>query len=154
MHASSGDPKSAAPSSASNTSGPADNNTSAPPSNGGSDYPEQLHAGKVGYGPNYRAGPSLEDKIQGLKEELKGKVTHKPDLVQHGREVMSGEEKRKKLTGEVSTPGGMAVNQGYGKGAMEQAATVAPEGTREAEMQRKGNNIDFAGRPVDVQPRQ
>jgi len=40
--------------------------------------------------------------VKGLKEELKGKITHKPDLVEHGRELRSGEERRKKLTGEVT----------------------------------------------------
>lgn len=82
-------------------------------------YPEQKHAGKVGYGPNYRKTPvrcvllsachsstyycpkTLEEKIEGLKDELKGKVTRKPELVEHGRQILSGEEKRKKLTGEV-----------------------------------------------------
>lgn len=44
---------------------------------------------------------TLADKIQGLKYEIKGKITGNPDLVQHGREVKSGEERRKKLTGEV-----------------------------------------------------
>ncbi|KAF8905086.1 hypothetical protein CPB84DRAFT_1960637 [Gymnopilus junonius] len=39
-------------------------------------YPEQKHAGKVGYGPNYHSGATLEDKIEGLKDELKGKITH------------------------------------------------------------------------------
>ncbi|PPQ89336.1 hypothetical protein CVT25_003173 [Psilocybe cyanescens] len=121
----------------SNTSG--DNSATASASGGDTTYPEQIHAGKVGYGPNYRTGPSLEDKIQGLKEELKGKVTRNSELVEHGRQVKSGEEKRKKLTGE-----------GHGKGAMEQAATVAPEGTEDAERQRKGNNVDFATRPVEA----
>ncbi|KAH9481710.1 hypothetical protein JR316_0006237 [Psilocybe cubensis] len=82
---------------ASNASGNA-NSTSAP--GGDTTYPEQLHAGKVGYGPNFRTSPSLGDKIQGLKEELKGKVTRNPDLVQHGKDVKSGEERRKDLLGE------------------------------------------------------
>jgi hypothetical protein len=51
-----------------------------------------------------------------------------------------------------AAPAGKAMNQGYGNGAMEQAATVAPEGTREVEMQRKGihGNVDFEARPVDA----
>jgi len=36
----------------------------------------------------------------------------------------------------------MAVNQGYGRGAKEQAATVAPEGTKDAHMQRQGEAVD------------
>ena len=42
-----------------------------------------------------------------------------------------------------ANPFGMAVGGGYGKGAMEQAATVAPEGTHAADKQRRGNNVDF-----------
>ncbi|KAJ3776191.1 hypothetical protein FB446DRAFT_722223 [Lentinula raphanica] len=61
------------------------------------DYPEQRHAGAVGYGPNYRQGATLNDKISGLKEELKGKVTKNPDLVEHGKEKKTGELKKKEL---------------------------------------------------------
>ncbi|PPQ69184.1 hypothetical protein CVT24_000032 [Panaeolus cyanescens] len=64
------------------------------------DLPPQLHAGKVGYGPNYRTGPTLEEKVVGLKEELLGKVTHNKERIRHGHEVRSGEEKRKKMSGE------------------------------------------------------
>lgn len=39
--------------------------------------------------------------MEGLKEKIKGKLTRNPDLVQHGREVYTGEQKRKELTGEV-----------------------------------------------------
>lgn len=50
-----------------------------------------------------------------------------------------------------ANPAGMALDQGYGEGAKEQAATVAPAGTREAEQQRKGNEAaEFTARPVDV----
>ena len=35
------------------------------------------------------------DKIQGLKEELAGKVTRNPDKAQHGKEMRTGELKRK-----------------------------------------------------------
>ena len=42
------------------------------------------------------------DKLTGLKEEVKGKVTRKPDLVQHGKELRTGELKRKQEQGEVS----------------------------------------------------
>jgi len=44
---------------------------------------------------------TIQEKITGLKEELKGKVKHDPELVRHGREIRTGEEKRKKTTGEV-----------------------------------------------------
>jgi hypothetical protein len=43
----------------------------------------------------------LEDRVIGLKEELIGKVTRNPERVRHGHEVLTGEEKRKKLTGTV-----------------------------------------------------
>ncbi|KAJ3994042.1 hypothetical protein F5050DRAFT_581892 [Lentinula boryana] len=81
-------------SSASNIS-QSNNNESA--SSAEDDYPEQRHAGAVGYGPNYRQGATLSDKISGLKEELKGKVTKNPELVEHGKEKKTGDLKRKEL---------------------------------------------------------
>ncbi|KAF9526346.1 hypothetical protein CPB83DRAFT_857942 [Crepidotus variabilis] len=219
-------------------------NNSAPAPMQDEDLPEQKHVGKVGYGPNYHAGPTLEDKVGGLKEELLGKIQRKPERIEHGHEIRSGEERRKKLTGDDQTnpfkaqedakkanedqeeskpdlshqtsntsaasrpsgptssssphpsqshhsqsnfgdnaggggggfisdshardlyahhdaqheerlaqhiantgtsganPQGMAVGQGYGKGAKEQAATVAPQGTKDAEYQRKGEAVD------------
>ncbi|KAH7867945.1 uncharacterized protein C8R40DRAFT_1030619, partial [Lentinula edodes] len=65
-------------------------------------YPTQHHAGAVGYGPNYRQGPSLTDKLSGLKEELKGKVTKNPGLVEHGKEMKTGEVKRREQQEDVS----------------------------------------------------
>ncbi len=76
------------------------------------EYPPQLHAGAVGYGPDYGKGAvccfsidmlcvlikdctkGFEDKLQGLKEELKGKMLHKPELIQHGHELRTGEAKK------------------------------------------------------------
>ncbi|KAG7095210.1 hypothetical protein E1B28_005985 [Marasmius oreades] len=58
-------------------------------------YPPQLHAGAVGYGPNYRQGPTFTDKVTGVKEEIKGKVTRHPDLVQQGHDRRTGELKRR-----------------------------------------------------------
>ncbi|KAJ3504154.1 hypothetical protein NLJ89_g8085 [Agrocybe chaxingu] len=72
------------------------------PSRDGTSYPEQRHAGRVGYGPNYHTGPTLEEKVAGLKEEFIGKVTRSPARVQHGRELLSGEERRKKLSVDAS----------------------------------------------------
>ena len=40
------------------------------------------------------------------------------------------------------TPGGMVVGGGYGPGAKEQAATVAPEGTHESKVQKEGDVAD------------
>ena len=82
------------------------------------DYPPQLHAGAVGLGPEFgkgavRTNPSLRapqilvdklspvqtigEKIDGMKEEIKGKVKHDPELVQHGRDQRTGELKRKEM---------------------------------------------------------
>ena len=41
--------------------------------------------------------------MMGIKEEIKGKLTRNPERVQHGREIKTGEERQKKITGEVST---------------------------------------------------
>ncbi|KAK0186524.1 hypothetical protein F5146DRAFT_880523, partial [Armillaria mellea] len=59
------------------------------------EYPEQKHAGKVGYGPQYHSGPTLTDKVSGLKEVVKGKITGNQGLVQQGHERQTGELKRK-----------------------------------------------------------
>ncbi|KAF8632116.1 hypothetical protein AX14_010855 [Amanita brunnescens Koide BX004] len=56
------------------------------------DYPEQLHAGRAGLGPNYKTGPDLSDKVAGLYEEAKGKLLKKPELVEHGRDRRTGEQ--------------------------------------------------------------
>ncbi|KZO95780.1 hypothetical protein CALVIDRAFT_564442 [Calocera viscosa TUFC12733] len=68
------------------------------------DYPPQLHAGKVGYGPMYQAGPGFADRVGGFKEELKGKITHNAELTQHGHEKMTGELKRKEVEGDDGNP--------------------------------------------------
>ncbi|KAF7377607.1 Calmodulin-like protein [Mycena sanguinolenta] len=62
-----------------------------------STYPEQKHAGAVGYGPNYRQGAGLADKITGIKEQVKGKITRDPALAEKGHDRMTGELKRKEL---------------------------------------------------------
>lgn len=79
-------------------------------------YPEQKHAGAVGYGPEYgRMHQAVSqtckpvkdrqlisiipqtaiEKFEGLKEQLVGKVTHNADKAEHGRELRTGELKRK-----------------------------------------------------------
>jgi len=40
--------------------------------------------------------------VVGLKEELIGKLTRNPERFRHGREMLTGEERRRKLTGAVS----------------------------------------------------
>ncbi|EMD36283.1 hypothetical protein CERSUDRAFT_95623 [Gelatoporia subvermispora B] len=66
-------------------------------------YPEQRHAGAVGYGPDYQKGATMGDKIDGYEEELKGKILRKPDLVQHGREMRTGELKKKAREGDIDS---------------------------------------------------
>ncbi|PPQ89358.1 hypothetical protein CVT25_003195 [Psilocybe cyanescens] len=34
--------------------------------------------------------PTFAEKIQGFKEELQGKITHNPELVKHGKNLMTG----------------------------------------------------------------
>ncbi|KAH8834889.1 hypothetical protein DL96DRAFT_1422630, partial [Flagelloscypha sp. PMI_526] len=62
---------------------------------GNEEYPEMHHAGKVGYGPNYHHGPTTADKVTGLKEEVFGKIKRSPELVQHGKDLKSGDLARK-----------------------------------------------------------
>ncbi|KAG8919567.1 hypothetical protein FRC02_001559 [Tulasnella sp. 418] len=65
-----------------------------------SDYPPQLHAGKVGYGPHYaetHGKVSMGEKLSGIELELKGKITHNPELVQKGRDKFTGEAKRREM---------------------------------------------------------
>ena len=78
------------------------------------EYPPQLHAGAVGLGPefakgavrthrslsptkliNYMPVQTTSEKIDGLKEEIKGKIKHDPELVEHGRDRRTGALKRK-----------------------------------------------------------
>ncbi|KAI6038523.1 hypothetical protein EDC04DRAFT_2693803 [Pisolithus marmoratus] len=58
-------------------------------------FPPQRHAGAVGLGPEYATTTSFPEKLQGLKDEIKGKISGKPELVEHGRERRTGELKRK-----------------------------------------------------------
>ncbi|KAF8652889.1 hypothetical protein AX16_004077 [Volvariella volvacea WC 439] len=59
---------------------------------GGEEYPEQRHAGKVGFGPqhNQHNHADLHDIIGGMKDVVKGKLTHHPELVHEGHERMEG----------------------------------------------------------------
>ncbi|OCB90996.1 hypothetical protein A7U60_g1743 [Sanghuangporus baumii] len=75
----------------------------APPKDSGAPeggYPEQLHAGKLdGLGPEYGKTHrvTLGDRLQGVKEEIKGSVKRDPELKKTGKERMTGELKRKQL---------------------------------------------------------
>ncbi|CAE6444298.1 hypothetical protein BN14_10161 [Rhizoctonia solani AG-1 IB] len=61
----------------------------------GEQYPPQLHAGKVGYGPHYAEVHGKENglgaKLTGVKEQLKGMVTRNHELQQKGKERRTGE---------------------------------------------------------------
>lgn len=59
------------------------------------EYPEQRHAGAIGHGPEFQKGVGVDEKIGGLKDQLKGKITRDPELVEYGRERRTGELKRK-----------------------------------------------------------
>ncbi|THH29903.1 hypothetical protein EUX98_g4283 [Antrodiella citrinella] len=145
--------------------------TSTEPDDG---YPPQLHAGKVGLGPEYGKGASGGDKLTGWKEEIAGKILHNPEKVQHGKDMRTGELKKREKEDEQNPfePGsGPATDKGDAEKPdeskppavnsasrtdsnvaqagtpqtgheenteKEQAATTAPEGSDEAEVQRKG----------------
>lgn len=59
--------------------------------------PEQAHAGKIGYGPEYfnMNHVTLGEKIQGVKEEVLGHIKRDPGLVTQGKERRTGELKKK-----------------------------------------------------------
>ncbi|KAF8906905.1 hypothetical protein CPB85DRAFT_1198282, partial [Mucidula mucida] len=105
-----------------------------------SEYPKQLHAGAVGYGPNYHVGPTMTDKIAGMKEVVKGKVTKNPDLIQHGQERRTGVLHEKERESDMQSNPFEHADDGDSKqhNMREQAATVAPEGTDAASQQRQG----------------
>ncbi|KAF8880522.1 hypothetical protein BD779DRAFT_1446184 [Infundibulicybe gibba] len=110
-------------------------------------YPPQKHAGKVGYGPQYHQGADLGDKMTGVKEEIKGKLTRNQGLAQQGKERRTGILKQKELEQSSSPDTGPTKGTGPTSGPEdkrngEQAATVAPEGTRDAEAQRQGGNAE------------
>jgi len=129
-------------------------------------YPEQKHAGAVGLGPDYGKGAGGGDKITGFKEEFIGKITGNHDKFQHGHDMRTGELKRREReAGEDDNPfSASGKNKDSGKdskhsesksdskppvsddtshptdkGAKEQAATTAPEGTEKAENQKEGD---------------
>ncbi|KZT19021.1 hypothetical protein NEOLEDRAFT_1142609 [Neolentinus lepideus HHB14362 ss-1] len=116
------------------------------------DYPEQHHSGAVGYGPDYHRGATFGDKMSGLTEEVKGKVTRKPELVEHGRDMRTGELKRRareKDNGpEPTDSAGSAPSAGPGATSQsnevdrghERAATVASSGTEAVDRQRTGSD--------------
>ncbi|KAF7313851.1 Calmodulin-like protein [Mycena chlorophos] len=61
------------------------------------EYPEQRHAGAVGFGPNYHAQPGFLDKLTAAKETVTGKVTRNPELAEKGHDRWTGALKQKEL---------------------------------------------------------
>ncbi|KAI0715018.1 hypothetical protein C8Q76DRAFT_444332 [Earliella scabrosa] len=126
---------------------PQQNSTGA--TGGGNDsYPPQRHAGAVGLGPEYAKGATTEDKLAGYKEELKGTILHKPDLVQHGHDLRTGDLKRKQEATDDNNPFQQQDDsKEHSQGTADQreqaqAATTAPEGTAKAQRQATGANAD------------
>jgi hypothetical protein len=39
----------------------------------------------------------FSEKVAGFKEEAKGKILHKPELVQHGHDLRTGDLKKQEL---------------------------------------------------------
>ena len=50
----------------------------------GTEYPPQKHAGKAGLGPHYyeQHRATFQDKVHGLREEVKGEIKHDKKLQQ------------------------------------------------------------------------
>ncbi|KAH7914324.1 hypothetical protein BJ138DRAFT_1000304 [Hygrophoropsis aurantiaca] len=113
------------------------------------ELPPQRHAGAVGLGPQYGTGTGFVDKIGGLQEELKGKMLKKPDVAQHGHDRRTGELKKKEKemvsTDDQTNPLDPAKRSGSmkdEKSEREEAATIAPQGTEEAQEQRDEGNAE------------
>jgi len=110
------------------------------------ELPPQRHAGAVGLGPQYGTGTGFVDKIGGLQEELKGKMLKKPDVAQHGHDRRTGELKKKEKEMDDQTnpldPAQRSGSMKDEKSEREEAATIAPQGTEEAQEQRDEGNAE------------
>ncbi|CAK5262246.1 unnamed protein product [Mycena citricolor] len=107
----------------SSTNNAADDSTKPPGS--GEVYPEQKHAGAVGYGPNYNQKPGFADKVTALKEQVVGKVTKNPELVTKGHDRWTGELKKKELDADAVSlhfkAAGSLLRSGEGPGPFRQS---------------------------------
>jgi len=75
------------------------------------EYPEQLHAGHLdGLGPEYGKmnKVTMSDRIQGVKEHIKGALKRDPELKHKGQERMTGELKQKEKEEDNPNPFGTA----------------------------------------------
>ncbi|GAA6006537.1 uncharacterized protein JCM10292_003806 [Rhodotorula paludigena] len=77
----------AEPKAPANVESSADTTSGAAPEEG---YPEQTHAGKLGYGPQYPTGSGISDILKAKEEVIKGKLKHDPALVQQGHDRRNG----------------------------------------------------------------
>jgi len=53
------------------------------------------HAGQIGVGPNFHAGPGTGEKLTGLKEVVQGKLTGNTELAETGQMRRTGELKKR-----------------------------------------------------------
>lgn len=51
--------------------------------------------------PNFKQGGGIADQVTGKVEEIKGKILKKPELVEHGHKVGTGELAREELKKET-----------------------------------------------------
>jgi len=113
----------------------------------GDDYPEQRHAGAVEYGPTYKKGTGMGEKIAGIKDQVKGKITRNPDLVEYGQlrktgELQRREEKEKDMDPFASREDKAAEPKKLGTDiGVRQAATVAPEGMDATKSLSEGRHV-------------
>ncbi|KIM80141.1 hypothetical protein PILCRDRAFT_822660 [Piloderma croceum F 1598] len=71
------------------------------PSASRDEYPEQRHAGAVGYGPSYNKDAGIGEKITGIKEEVLGKIKKDPSLVEQGKLRKTGELQKREAAAHV-----------------------------------------------------
>jgi len=96
------------------------------------DYPEQKHAGKVGYGPNYaeeHGHVPMTERFEGLKEEIMGKIKRDPKLAQEGHDKVTGEAKRKQPEENHSACKSAEPDEAEGGGAQESEGKDEQEGS-------------------------
>ncbi|KAF9652486.1 hypothetical protein BDM02DRAFT_3183528 [Thelephora ganbajun] len=84
---------------------PSDSRDTSPNASRDSDYPPQRHAGAVGLGPEFGKGATIGERVDGLKQEIKGKINHDPKLVEHGRDQHTGELRRREMRQDLAPLG-------------------------------------------------
>ncbi|KAI0314182.1 hypothetical protein OF83DRAFT_1138058 [Amylostereum chailletii] len=115
---------------------------------GQDDYPPQLHAGKVGYGPSYGRGVGMGEKIAGVKEEVVGKVLRKPETVEHGHLRRTGELKRQEQDAKVGLSGCSRPPFTWGSSDDPVHRTAPPSATRRSRSSRRHPQHRSARAPI------